>query len=188
MFEYISGILTEKTPFSAVIESGGIGYFTMISVATFEKLPEIGSKIKLFIHFCQKEDGIELYGFASPEERKVFRKLITVTRIGPKVAISILSRISIEKLTEAIASGNIEALSKIPKVGQKTAERIVLELRGKIDLPGTTQAPDNDASMAMEALISLGYTRTEAQNSIALARKKSPHGTIDELIKLALST
>ncbi|MCD6594552.1 Holliday junction branch migration protein RuvA [bacterium] len=187
MLEYIHGVLSSKTPVMAVIECAGVGYCISISFSTYEKLPAIGEEMKILTHLVHRDDAMELYGFATSFERGLFRKLISVTRIGPKLAIAILSGVSPKKLASAIDIGDIKTLSKIPRVGKKTAERIVMELRGKIEI--STEpivGADDVVSQAIEALVTLGFSLTDATGAIRKVHSAKPDASIDELIKFAL--
>jgi len=187
MIEYIKGKLNFKDSESAIIDCGGVGYYISISYNTYQDLPDVGDTSKLLIHLIHREDTMELYGFSSEFERQLFRKLINVSRIGPKLAIAILSGSSPDRLSSAIELGDVKTISKIPRVGKKTAERIVMELRGKLDIPTERLSIlDDDYLKAVEALVSLGYSRTEAAEAVNSAKELSPDATVDELIKISL--
>ena len=133
MFSYINGILTQKTPVSIVIECGGVGYEIFIPLSTFDNLPEISKQVKLQIHYSFNDiDGVRLFGFFSVEEKELFRYLISISKIGPKIALSILSGLSVEDLIHAIQTGNVDLISTIPGIGKKTAERLNIELKEKV--------------------------------------------------------
>ena len=187
MIEYLDGILSEKGTTYAVVDCAGVGYFLTISLYTYEQLPEVGERVKLFVHLVHREDLMELYGFATRQERELFRRLISVSRVGPRVAVAMLSRVEPAELLQMIQTGNVAELSKIPKVGKKTAERIILELRGKI--PETSEAQferDETFAQAVDALEALGFSRTEAISAVSKAKKSAPEAPVDELIKIAL--
>ena len=187
MFEYFDGTLSSKTPAMAVIECSGVGYCVSIPFSTYEKLPAPGEKVKIFTHLIHRDDAMELYGFATEFERELFRKLISVTRIGPKLAISILSGISPKELASAIDIGDVKTLSKIPHLGKKTAERIVMELRGKIESVDMREPIESDiVSQAIDALVALGFSLTDATTAIRKVHSEKPDASIDELIKSAL--
>ena len=188
MFDYLSGILVHKSPVSAVVECGGVGYFLNISLQTYESLPENGNKVKIYTHLVHREDDMELYGFSSQDEREFFRKLIGVNRVGPKLALAIMSGMDSRKLAAVIASGDAKTLSRIPKVGKKTAERIILELKGKIETTIEIADEGDEFYDAVSALVELGFSRTDAVQAISKAKKKAPDGDIDTLIKLALQS
>jgi len=186
MIEYIYGEITEKIPSYAVLDCGGIRVYVSITLSTYDALPVIGEKIKLHIHFVHKEDGMELYGFASKEERELFRKLISVTRIGPKLALAMLAGSSYEKISHAISKGDVNAISKLPRVGKKTAERILLELKGKLILDNRLPVDDISQS-AIDALVGLGFTQNQAYLAVNKAKSGDKEMTLDELIKKVLS-
>lgn len=174
MYYYISGELILADPSIAVIEAAGVGYRIFISGNTLGKLAgKIGSKVKLYTHFSVKEDAMELYGFYTEEELSSFRMLISVSGVGAKSAIAILSLMSPERFAAAVINGDAKAISKAQGIGNKTAQRIILELKDKIgkglsldDSEGLTEenigASSNNISEATNALMVLGYTRSEA--------------------------
>ena len=170
-----------------VVEAGGIGYEVHIPVTTAEKVQGIGKECSLFVHSVYKEDSASLYGFATREDRDFFRLLVEkVSGIGPKIGISILSRMSVELLRSAIASSDVALLSKCPGIGKKTAERLLLELKGKLapdlGLPGAAVANDTQSDI-VQALIALGYSERDA----AAALKSLPAEVgVSEGIKLAM--
>lgn len=200
MIAMIKGILMDKSEGEAVVmTSGGLGMRMMCSMNTLSALPQAGAECTLFTHMSVREDAMELYGFMKREERDMFRRLISVSGIGPKSALGVLGSMPLSDLRLAILTGDAAALSRAPGIGKKTAQRISLELKDKLAqdaLGGTAgldefvvtssvDAPVQDAvSEAMLALKSLGYTPQEAAN--ALKGVKGQADTTDELIKLAL--
>lgn len=176
MIARLRGTLVEKHPNQAVVEAGGVGYDVMISVTTYSALPAPGAEVALRIHTHVREDAIQLFGFLSPEERTLFERLITVSGIGPKLAITALSGLAVDDLVSAISGGEVQKLVRIPGIGKKTAERIVLELRDKVGLPaGPGAAPAAPAVLlsreeedVASALMNLGAQRAAAE---AAARK-----------------
>ncbi len=197
MFYYISGELTHVAENIAVIDCGGVGYKLTVSATTLASLPSITADcpvVKLFTYLAVREDAMELYGFFSTDELDLFKLLISISGVGPKAAMSVLSLMSPAALADAITSQNVKMISRAPGVGTKTAQRIVLELSGKLAIAdnkapagGTAAAAKRAPSFAeaQDALIVLGYTRVEAQNAlknVADADKKST----EELIKAAL--
>ncbi len=197
MFYYISGELTHVAENVAVIDCGGVGYKLTVSATTLASLPSIAADcpvVKLFTYLAVREDAMELYGFFSTDELDLFKLLISISGVGPKAAMSVLSLMSPAALADAITSQNVKMISRAPGVGTKTAQRIVLELSGKLAI-ADNKAPAGGAAAAtkrapsfaeaQDALIVLGYTRAEAQNAlknVADADKKST----EELIKAAL--
>jgi Holliday junction DNA helicase RuvA len=178
MIEYIKGKLVNKKPVSAVIETGGIGFFVQITLSVYEKLPQLNDEAKIIVHFHAKENpmSLVLYGFADEGEREVFRQIISVSGIGPKTAMNMLSAISYRELTELIAKGNYIPLTKISGVGKKTAERLAVELKDKLAkiesgfdvsrLSIDTSTDIGKISGIISALINLGYNRIEADKMV----------------------
>jgi Holliday junction DNA helicase RuvA len=172
MIAHLRGKLLSKHPNQIVLETGGVGYELNISVPTFSELPASGSEVALHVHTHVREDLIALYGFLRPEEKQLFEKLITVSGIGPKLAITILSGMAADELAAAIRSNDLIRLTKIPGIGKKTAERMVLELRDKLPPVTGTSAPTIPAMNATEedvlsALVNLGYQRAAAEKALA---------------------
>lgn len=190
MIAHLRGTLIEKHPNQAIVETGGVGYDVVISVPTFSGLPEVGSPVALHVHTHVREDALALFGFGSREEKRLFEKLITVSGIGPKLAVTILSGMAAEALGKAIRGNDLAALTRIPGIGKKTAERMVLELRDKIPpaaseveaVPATSTAVEEDA---LSALLNLGYARPAAER--ALAAVKAGRDSFDTLFREALA-
>ncbi|MBI1803816.1 MAG: Holliday junction branch migration protein RuvA [Ignavibacteria bacterium] len=196
MISHLRGKIVHRSPTEIVVDVNGVGYRVNVSITTSEKLHESDSAITILTHLHVREDLMQLYGFATEAERDLFRLLISVSGIGPKMAQGILSGMSPAELREAIVSGNILVLTSISGVGKKTAERIVLELRNKmgkldiVDMTGTTptSAQLKSRSEALVALMSLGYPRSIAEKAIRTVLNEL-HGrelTVEELIKRAL--
>src|SRR5207302_7364060 len=139
MIAHLRGKLISKHPNQAVVEAAGVGYEVNISIPTFSGLPGLGSEVSLFVHTHVREDALALYGFLRSEEKQLFEKLISVSGIGPKLAITILSGMAADAMVAAIKGNNLAALTRIPGIGKKTAERMVLELRDKLDSFGATE-------------------------------------------------
>lgn len=193
MIEYLRGTLFEKSPTNVVILAGGVGYGVSISLATYERLPEAGDTAGLYTHLAVREDALILFGFAEASERDMFLLLTSVTGVGPKIAIGILSSVGIDTLRENIARGNSAALTTIPGIGKKMAERISLELRDKIGtvdsgLTSPGSAIPEVRLQALAALISLQYNRSAAEKAIRDALKEGPQveEDVQTLIKTAL--
>lgn len=182
MLAHLRGTLLWKSPNAAVIECGGVGYDVAISVATFSALPGEGSEARLYIYTRVAEDQLALYGFAEMGEKKLFERLLTISGIGPKLAITVLSGIDAERLVGAIRGGDHAALVRIPGIGKKTAERVVLELKDKLDDlaagSGAVAAPvlGAVAEDALSALVNLGYQRAVAQKAVEAALKEGLGG------------
>lgn len=200
MIGRLTGILAEKRlPNQALIDVGGVGYEVELPMSSFAQLPSEGENVQLTIHHVVREDASLLYGFSSSKEREAFRLLIRVSGIGPKSAILILSGLSAEELYRVIQTEDLNSLTKVPGVGKKTAERLIVELRDKIkalaplditdDLIAAssgTLISDGDAIItdAIEALVSLGYSQTEAKKRVNKIAK--PGLTLEAIIPLAL--
>ena len=179
MIAHLRGLLLSKSPNQAVVECGGVGYDVAISVATYSALPREGAEAKLHIFTKVAEDQLALFGFADPQEKSLFEKLLTITGIGPKLAITVLSGIAADRLVTAIRGGDHATLVKIPGIGKKTAERVVLELKDKLDdmatAPVTTvQSHGPVGDDALSALVNLGYARPQAQRAIETALARDP--------------
>lgn len=202
MIAQLRGLVLEATPLKCVLDLNGIGYEVHIPVTTAEKIPAIGETTTLFIHAVYREDSATLYGFATSEDRDFFRLLVEkVSGIGPRIGISILSRMSVELLRHAIASSDIALLSKCPGIGRKTAERLVIELKDKVfPVGGATTAEAGNALAtgetaqsshyqdAVASLIILGYKPAEADKLIRKASNALPtEATVETLIRTALS-
>lgn len=193
MIARIKGILVEKNTSELIIDCNGVGYLLFVSVRTSEKMPAINNEVALFTRMIVKEDAIDLYGFAEKAEKAAFLKLISVSKIGPKTALGILSATSIAELQSFIVSANHKALSKLPGIGLKTAERIVVELKDKfsdIVIEGDVQTYGNyDVTQeALSALIALGYNKIKAEKFVNLAVKETngQEQRVEKIIKLAL--
>jgi len=195
MISYLQGTLVQKTPTELVIDVNGVGYSVSIPLSTFEKLEHVGGKIKILTCMHVREDVLQLYGFVSEVEREMFRLLISVSGIGPRMAQGILSGLNPLELRTAIVEGNLSVLTSISGVGRKTAERLVVELRDKLaktELLETTIIPSSKElkarSEAVVALMSLGHSRASAEKAIhAVVKESAGKGIpVEELIKRAL--
>lgn len=186
MIGRLSGILLEKNPPQLLIDCNGVGYEIDVPMSTFYNLPGLGEKVVLLTHLAVREDAHLLYGFGTVDERNVFKQLIKISGVGARTALAILSGMSVADLSQAITLQEAGRLTRIPGIGKKTAERLLLELKGKIgaDLGAVSGALHHDAtSDILNALIALGYSDKEA----TLALKQVPAGTgVSEGIKLAL--
>ena len=189
MIAHLRGKLISRHPNQAIVETGGVGYEVVISVPTFSDLPPLGSEVALFIHTHVREDQLALYGFLRSEEKQLFEKLITVSGIGPKLAVTILSGMAAADLGTAIRGNDLARLTKIPGIGRKTAERLVLELRDKLPALGQEVTPAAPAFSAVQedvlsALVNLGYQRTAAEKALASA---ATDGSFDAMFRSALA-
>lgn len=193
MISYLEGRLIEKNPTLAVVDINGVGYGVNIPLSTYEKLNNIGERVKLLTYQHVREDTLQLYGFLTPEEKETFKLLLTVSGIGPKSALGVLSCISVEDFQRSILEEDIDVLTSISGIGNKTAQRLVVELKeklGKMDLKGLKvgERIDTEEDEAISALVSLGYTRLEAKRAIQQVMGKSKGKlSVEELVKKALS-
>ena len=192
MIAHLRGKLLAKHPNQAVVETVGVGYDVTISVPTFSDLPALGSEVALHIHTHVREDQIALYGFLRPSEKLLFEKLITVSGIGPKLAITILSGMAADEMVGAIRGNDIARLTRIPGIGKKTAERMVLELRDKLPEVSPTASPAIPIMSATEedvlsALVNLGYQRAAAEKALAAVAKEGQAKSFDQMFRAVLS-
>jgi Holliday junction DNA helicase RuvA len=192
MIAHLRGKLIYKQPGQAIVEAGGVGYDVTISVPTFTALPSVGAEAALHIHTQVSEDQIALFGFLEREEKRLFERLITVSGVGPKLAIKMLSGLPVERAVQAIRGQDHAQLVRIPGVGKKLAERLVLELKDKLDdfavapVQSAVQGPAVDD--VLSALVNLGYQRASSEKAIeqALAKDKTLAGDFDGLFRGAL--
>lgn len=197
MIYHIRGILVEKDPTRVVLEAAGVGYEILIPLSTYDRLPKTGAETKLLTFHCVREDDEVLFGFATPAEKELFTKLTEVSGVGPKVALSVLSGGSVGELALAIASGNAKRLASIKGLGKKTAEKICLELRDKVNaieaLSATQRSSGKDAAApilrdAILALSALGFNEETANKMVSDVIAKNPEAKDTEtIIRLALS-
>ena len=188
MIGRLSGLLIEKNPPQIVLDVNGVGYERDVPMSTFYNLPALGEKLSLLTHFAVRDDGHFLYGFQSESERFAFRQLLKVSGIGARTALSVLSGLSVNDLAAAVAQQELGRLIKIPGIGKKTAERLLLELKGKLadvgcGSPGT--APSDTRSDITQALLALGYNEKEATAAVRqLAADLSTSEGIRQALKL----
>jgi len=196
MIAHLRGTLLEKKPNEVIVEAGGVGYDVLIPVSTFSALPEPGAEVRLRVYTNVREDAIQLYGFSTRDEKLVFEKLITVSGIGPKLAITVLSGLAVADLTAAIRAGEVARLVRIPGVGKKTAERIVLELRDKLPAVAAeaTAAAGPSGPVALtaleqdvlSALLNLGCSATAAEAALKKAEAGGGVAGFEQLFRRAL--
>ncbi|MDI6809544.1 MAG: Holliday junction branch migration protein RuvA [Candidatus Eisenbacteria bacterium] len=197
MISIVKGIVAEKSPTRVVVDVNGVGYCVSIPISTFNKIGAVGDEVSLLTHLIVREDALQLYGFFTGKEKELFELLISISGIGPKIGLGILSSCNVESLESAIANGDLDTLTAVSGVGKKTAQRIIVELKDKVDAslargevvhrkggPDTEKLED-----AVVALVSLGFTRAQALNSV----KKSLEGaeqelSLEELVKTALAS
>jgi Holliday junction DNA helicase RuvA len=176
MIGRLSGILLEKTPPLVLIDCNGVGYECEVPMSTFYNLPAVGEKVVMLTHFVVREDAQLLYGFGSSQERATFRQLLKVNGIGAKSALSILSGLSIDEMVQAVALQETTMLTRVPGVGKKTAERLLLELKDKFTIDGVaamnSNQPKSASSDILNALLALGYNEREALASVKLLDKE----------------
>jgi holliday junction DNA helicase RuvA len=194
MIAHLRGNLLEKHPNQAIVECAGVGYDVVIPVSTFSSLPAPGAEVRLRIHTHVREDAIQLFGFLSVEEKLLFEKLISVSGIGPKLAITVLSGVQAPALIEIIRSSDIQKLVRIPGIGKKTAERICLELRDKMDALGAAPSPKTAVSVAitpieedvLSALANLGCQRPAAEIAVRKALASGTPAEFEPLFRKSL--
>ena len=186
MIGRLTGTLGDKNPPQVLVECGGVGYEVDVPMSTFYNLPGVGEKITLLTHFVVREDAQLLYGFGSAGEREAFRQLIKISGVGPRTALSVLSGMSVADIAQAVTAQDAGRLVKVPGIGKKTAERLLLELKGKFgpDLgAGAAGAPSDAQGDILQALVALGYSDKEAAASLKALPKDVG---VSEGIKLAL--
>src|SRR5689334_24294466 len=197
MITFLHGKLVEMLPTQVTVDVHGVGYEVLIPLSSFDKLPQPGQEIRLLTHLAVREDAHILYGFMSVAERELFRLLInSVSGIGPKIALNILSGISVTAFRGAVANSDVKALSQISGVGNKTAERIVVELKDKVGAAGAWEASsaqraltpeDQKINDAVLALLALGFKQVEAHDSVRKAQHSlGEQATIEELVRACL--
>ena len=197
MITFLHGKLLEALPTQVIVEVHGMGYEVLIPLSSFDKLPQPGNEIKLLTHLAVREDAHVLYGFMSAAERDLFRLLVnTVSGIGPKLALNVLSGISVTAFRGAVANSDVKALSQISGVGKKTAERIVVELKDKVGAAGAWEAASAQRALSAEdqkvndavlALIALGFKQIEAHDSVRQAQAAmGAQATVEELVRACL--
>ena len=192
MIAHLRGKLLFKQPGQAIVEAAGVGYDVAISVPTFTSLPSTGAEVSLHIHTQVSEDQIALFGFLEPDEKRLFERLILVSGVGPRLAVKILSGLSPEHTVQAIRAQDHAQLTRIPGVGKKLAERLVVELKDKLEDFAIAPAPSSVAGPAVEdvlsALLNLGYQRPAAEKAIeqAAAKDKALTADFDGLFRGAL--
>jgi Holliday junction DNA helicase RuvA len=194
MIAYLKGKLIFKSPVHVIIDVNGVGYQVFIPLPTFYALPELNGDLALRIYTHMTEDALRLFGFLTGEEQKTFETLISINKVGPKLALTILSGISAQELVSAVTNNDLARLSAIHGVGRKTAERLVLEMKDKLPalMEGSTLAPDASPNRdalddALSALVNLGYKKAEAQQALKTVRNQSEGDLpIEHLIKESL--
>ena len=190
MIAHIRGKLLAKHPNQAIVEASGVGYDLAITIPTFSDLPGTGSEVALHVHTHVREDAIALFGFLRASEKQLFEKLISVSGIGPKLAITVLSGMAADAMVSAIRSNDVAQLTKIPGIGKKTAERMVLELRDKLETFAVAPAAAPVSAVeedVISALENLGYQRGIAEKAVSAAADGARGTSFDELFRKALA-
>jgi Holliday junction DNA helicase RuvA len=203
MIAHLSGTLLSKEPNSVIVEVGGVGYEVTIPISTFYDLEDPGSNVKLRIYTHVREDALQLYGFKTLRERELFMRLISVTGIGPKLGITLLSGMSADEMIASIRTNNLARLTLIPGVGRKTAERLVMELRDKVAslssaeleeelggaaaaASGTLATEDSMRSDVLSALLNLGYQRGSAEKAVTSALDEGGDISVESILRRSL--
>jgi len=194
MISYVKGILDHKEPGQAIVDVNGIGYEVFIPLTTYQKLPAIGNQVKLHTYHYVREDAMHLYGFFSQEEKETFELLLTISGVGAKVALSVLSTISVDEFRRSVAQGDMKSLTRIPGIGKKSAERMLLELKDKV---GRIHIDEDTARIfgiesineAVSALLNLGASQSMAEYAVYKAEKLlGKDARIEDIIAQALKS
>lgn len=193
MYAHIEGVVAEKTQDAIVLDANGVGYLLNVSGATLAAAPAVGERMKLYCVLSVREDAMELFGFRTREEKRMFLRLIGVSGIGPRTALGVLSALSVHDLSVALVTGDAQALARAPGIGKKTAQRLVLELKDKVtDEELTSSGPsvsvrpaaDSAETEAIEALMALGYPASDAAKAVSAVAGQA--AKTDEILRLAL--
>jgi Holliday junction DNA helicase RuvA len=194
MISYVKGILDHKEPGQAIVDVNGIGYEVFIPLTTYQKLPAIGNQVKLHTYHYVREDAMHLYGFFSQEEKETFELLLTISGVGAKVALSVLSTVSVDEFRRSVAQGDMKSLTRIPGIGKKSAERMLLELKDKV---GRIHIDEDTARIfgiesineAVSALLNLGASQSMAEYAVYKAEKLlGKDARIEDIIAQALKS
>ncbi len=188
MIAHLRGTLISKHPNQAIVEAGGVGYEVNISIPSFSGLPAVGAEVSLFIYTHVREDAFSLFGFLRGEDKQLFEKLLSVSGIGPKLAITIMSGMEADAMVAAIKGNNVAVLVRIPGIGKKTAERMVLELRDKLEAFGAPALPPVSPveQDVISALVNLGYNRGLVERAVGQLGK-DPAQSFDDLFRKSLA-
>ncbi len=196
MIAFLRGILLERTPNRVVLDVHGVGYELLIPVSTFQRLPATGAEVALHAYTQAREDALQLFGFGTAREKAIFERLLSVSGVGPRLALAALSGLSVNELAAAIAASDLARLTAVPGIGKKTAERICVELRDKVaewaaaEAPAPPSAPlPAAAEEVLSALVNLGYARSLAEKAVRRASERQPAAAgFEELFKRSLQT
>ncbi len=194
MYSYLKGVLSEKCLTTIVVDCNGVGYEIFVPLSTYDKLPEIEKEVKILVHYSFNEsDGVRLFGFYTDEEKLLFRQLINISKVGPKLALSVLSGLSVADLIRAVQIGDVSLISSIHGIGKKSAERLIIELKDKVgdissisidrDYPGADTEIIQDAETA---LLTLGYKRYDIRKVISKLIIENDFSTSEEITKAAI--
>jgi len=194
MYSYLKGVLSDKFPTNIVVDCNGVGYDLFVPLSTYDKLPQTGSEVKILVHYSFNEsDGVRLFGFYTEEEKQLFRQLINISKVGPKLALSVLSGLSVDDLVRAVQIGDVKLISTIHGIGKKSAERLVIELKDKVGDISTASSEgdfsDSDSDMindAETALLTLGYKRFEIRKIISKLVKEQEYFKSEDITKAAI--
>jgi len=192
LIAHLAGRILRKSPQEVVVDVSGVGYRLVIPLSTFYRLGETGEDARLLVHTHVREDALVLFGFLTAEEQGIFERLIEVSGVGPKLAVNVLSGIEANELAEALRSGDLARLTRVPGVGRKTAERLVLELKDKLSGfgGGSSSPPEARASALKDDLVSalanLGYSRAEAEKGVDKTLREGGDGRFEDLLRLSL--
>jgi Holliday junction DNA helicase RuvA len=191
MIGHLRGEIVRKGVQEVVVDVAGVGYKVQIPLSTFYKLGREGESVSLRIHTHVREDALSLFGFLTEHEQLLFERLISVSGVGPKLAVNVLSGIDATELLEALRGSDVARLTRVPGVGKKTAERLVLELKDKLPAPAVTETPQAPPSSAKEDLLSalanLGYSRPEAEKSVDKALREGAGSPFEDLLRRTLA-
>lgn len=183
MIAQISGTLVRKDPAGVVVETGGVGYEVLVPVSTLSELPEVGEEVRLFTYQYVREDALALYGFTTQAEQRLFTQLLSVSGIGPKVALAILSISNPDDIRAAISGGDADFIASVPGIGKKTADRVIVDLQDKMEMV-TAEGTPKGTTEVVEALVGLGYSSKEARETVGKVARQTTSD--DEMLKAAL--
>lgn len=194
MISYLKGALTAKNPSTAIIECGGVGYEVQIPLSTYDKLPHLENIVKLQIHYSFNEtDGVRLFGFFSSAEKELFKKLISISKIGPKTALSVLSTLPATELVMAVQSGDVKIISTVPGIGKKSAERLIVELKDKVgsidnvvSVGGTETVQSSIIQEAEDALLALGYRLPDLRKAVRKLSREISWQSSEQIVKAVI--
>ena len=196
MIAFLQGIVADKTPDAIVLDVGGVGYYVLTNTPTLARAGQNGDKLKLFTHLIVRDDALDICGFYTKEECQLFKKLLSVSGVGAKTALALLSRMSVADFSVALVSQDAKAIAKTPGLGLKTAQKIILELKDKVtaqdftnsvlgaDVPASALGEASHVADAIEALMALGYPSAEAAKAVGAVKEQA--NSADELVRLAL--